>query len=132
MKPVYQTVFGSPGGNCMQAAVASIFELPLEQVPNFVENGDEWVEALVSFCAKYNLRPVFLSLEKREPGTNIGFSGGWWSVVTGKSPRGDYYHAVVAYNGSIVHDPHPDGEGKLISLLDECVFVQIDPARVTK
>ena len=32
-------------------------------------------------------------------------------ILTGKSPRGNFNHAVVAYNGEVVHDPHPIGGG---------------------
>ncbi len=129
MIPIQQTIFAPPNGNCMQAAVASIFELPLDQVPNFVEDGNEWVDTLAKWCAQRGVRPLFLTLNNRPPGTTIGMNGGWWSVVTGKSPRGDYFHAVVAYDGEIVHDPYPDGGGKLESLLDECVFVLENPAK---
>ena len=37
MKPVDQTTFGSPHGNCFQAGVASALELPLEEVPHFCD-----------------------------------------------------------------------------------------------
>ena len=35
MKPVYQTIIDKNKGNCMQAMYASLFELELEEVPNF-------------------------------------------------------------------------------------------------
>lgn len=42
MKNVFQTVVGngvktSERGNCMQAAIASLFDLELYEVPNFIE-----------------------------------------------------------------------------------------------
>jgi hypothetical protein len=36
MKPVNQTDSSKESGNCQQAAVASLFNLKIEQVPNFI------------------------------------------------------------------------------------------------
>lgn len=48
MKKVYQTVVDKTIGNCMQAAVASLFNKELEEVPNFIEY-DNWVEIFDNF-----------------------------------------------------------------------------------
>ena len=37
MKLVFQTETGNNIGNCHQAVVASLFELELDQVPNFIK-----------------------------------------------------------------------------------------------
>jgi len=37
MRPVFQTVVGNGLGNCHQAVVASLFELELDMVPNFIK-----------------------------------------------------------------------------------------------
>ncbi len=127
MKPVYQTITAPGHGNCVQACIASIFELRLDQVPNFVEAVD-WAWALIQFCEHLGVHPVFIDRTKSDPGKNVGRPGGWWSIVTGQSPRGDYLHAVVAFNGEIMHDPHPDGGGKIGDLVDEIIFVVKDPS----
>ena len=36
MKKVYQTIIDENKGNCMQAAIASLFDLELNDVPNFI------------------------------------------------------------------------------------------------
>lgn len=38
MKKVYQTIIDSEKGNCMQATVASLFDLNLDDVPHFLEH----------------------------------------------------------------------------------------------
>lgn len=43
MKPVDQTTFGFPGGNCFSACIASLLEMPLDDVPYFM-HGD-WYDA---------------------------------------------------------------------------------------
>lgn len=42
MKKIYQTIFGIPNGNCMQAGIASLIGLDLNEVPNFIEFGNDW------------------------------------------------------------------------------------------
>lgn len=108
MKPVHQTSFFDPSnpdhrGNCLQAAVASIMELELDQVPNFMQmahdHGQSWFMLLLSWVqgGGWNLR------------SEAPTSGPY--LVCGPSPRGETGHAVVFDGGVMVHDPHPDGTG---------------------
>ena len=41
MKPVYQTRYGAKTGNCFQACIASLFELNLQDVPDFCNRYDD-------------------------------------------------------------------------------------------
>lgn len=41
MKPVNQTQFKPPDGDCLSACIASILELPLNKVPNYIAY-DNW------------------------------------------------------------------------------------------
>ncbi len=52
MKKVFQTTYGKPHGNCMQAAVASLLNKELKDVPNFIEYGDEWLSEIEIFLKK--------------------------------------------------------------------------------
>lgn len=60
---------------------------------------------------------------------------GVYCIVGGKSPRGDWGHAVVMYvkdgfNFELSHDPHPDGTG-IVGFPNHVDFiVPIDPSRV--
>lgn len=115
MKPVHQNVFGKGKGNCLQAAVASILELPLDEVPTFADP-DHWFDLLTRFLSHYDLCPL---LVKYDPDLHLP---GGYNILTGKSPRGDFLHATVALDGEVVHDPHPDGNG-IESRVDVLVFV---------
>lgn len=100
MKQVTQTITvgdssGLPG-NCLQAAVASLLELDLEEVPHFALY-DDWLERLVDFAHDHGYgvnnqpeRPVF-------------------GLAFGPSPRG-VSHAVVC-SGDETWDPHPSRDG---------------------
>ncbi len=105
MIPVTQTIPYEAGslvlGNCLQAAVASIYELPIEAVPHFVQFED-WREALALWVRG---RGGSLQLWKDDPPMGVVL------LAFGKSPRGNFRHAVVWEDGAMTHDPHPDRTG---------------------
>ncbi len=126
MKPIDQTVFTVPGGNCFSACVASLLEIPLSDVPYFMGDGppDDSFDWFAPFLEWLRAR-------------------GWWAIplpvgngwkpeglciLSGKSPRGNHDHCVVARGLDIVHDPHPSRDG-LMSAVDVVVLVPIDPMR---
>jgi hypothetical protein len=98
---VHQTRFGSEG-NCFSACVASIMDLPIDDVPNFENSGSgSWF-----VCASEWLAARGHHLVQLFPGQE--FTG--YHIGCGLSPRG-YRHSVVYRAGEPVHDPHPDGAG---------------------
>lgn len=112
MKPVDQTTFGHPGGNCYSACVASLLELPIEDVPYFMgepanewsKRLDEWLAPRGFYALHYEINPENRAYYDREKLWPKGFY-----ILGGKSPRGD--HAVVARGRDMVHDPHPSRAG---------------------
>lgn len=123
MIPVDQTIFTVPGGNCLSACVASILHLNVQDVPPFCDKEDwlgamnEWLHerGLWAMCFFYNPDVV---------------PRGYW-ILGGKSPRGDFLHAVVCKDREMVHDPHPSRDGvetrvdcTLIMPLDMSEFVR--------
>lgn len=121
MIPVDMTIHHAPPekiGNCFQACLASILEMPLEQVPHVYE-GEGWVDETGRVGMRRLqawLRPLgYLYFE-------IDFEAGWidaWAdlgyldchyVFSGMGDRG-VRHATVALNGRMVHDPHPSRSG---------------------
>lgn len=136
--PVLQTILADPArndghdaegrpGNCYQAAIASVLELPLGEVPHFATFARDWFEQsapwfrqrglIRSFYREQALKtltwPLYLA-----PGDNF-----WGDRVThivaslgaGPSPRGPFRHVVVLDpdTGAMIHDPHPSGAGVL-------------------
>ncbi|HWB38319.1 MAG TPA: hypothetical protein VHA75_20065 [Rugosimonospora sp.] len=114
MTPVVQTIFAtgqpdSPIGNCLQAAIASLLDLPLDDVPHFV--GDDvatdgelhWWTQWRRWCADRGL--VVRDGVDLEPGEY--YLGG------GPSPRDPEHrsHVAVYRNGELIHDPYPGGTG---------------------
>ncbi len=129
MKPVDQTKFGPVEGNCFRATIASIFELPLEQVPDFMEGITENDQAdLVWQRLNEWLKPFNLRFVEAVETALLPRPKGVIHELSGKSPRGGCYHSVVGQGGEVLHDPSPDrlgvGEDQALGL-----FVAIDPAK---
>jgi hypothetical protein len=122
--PVQQTTFrpsaGDGAGNCLAAALASLLELRLKQVPNFSAIEGEELD-------DQGRRPWFAAVEdwlaELGYGLVIGYPSAnapWYStqrahlLISGKSPRGDFSHTVIGrVEGDkvvFVHDPHPSGD----------------------
>lgn len=138
MIPVYQTIIGraddgSAPGNCMQAVIASLLELPLDDVPHFLLYGDKWWEVQWHFLMSkgiemdYQLRnPYRLGSKGRDRMQHLpechGIKGCFYAAVY--SPgyftpeefcKPGYVvptHAVICDNHfNIVHDPNPKYKG---------------------
>ena len=123
MKPVDQTIFKKDLGDCARACIASIFDCPIEDVPNFWEQtqdadtfwrlNNEWLSEKKGF----RLVPIAI-----ETGSEH-ILGGVLCIAIGRTGRGSEDHAVVWRDG-IVHDPNPSRTG-LVG--DPDVFVLIVP-----
>jgi hypothetical protein len=137
VKPVTQTTFwdadappSQQRGNCLTAVVASLLELTIDQVPDFVqdhvdhmdedENAGEWDwwTRLHRFIVEQGRQVHYLS--PVENPTWEGSPENWFPVpepgehytVSGISPRDPSIHHIVIYrDGVMVHDPHPDRTG---------------------
>ena len=132
MKPVFQTKFGGRDsapedqGNCIASCLASIFEVGLEDVPDFggkIVNG-EWWDGLQEWLGRRNLSALMVVTEPEEPPRG-------WTVATVDSetlPKPDL-HMVVAMSGRVIHDPNPRAKRRPEDYIiqDHTVFMVIDP-----
>ncbi len=118
MIPVQQDRVGADG-NCLSACLASILELPLQMVPDFAAETDgdeEFLRAVNRWLGRKGLNYRQVPLGPVPP---VG-----WHTLEGVSPRGGQ-HAVVARDGVIRHDPHPqDGTGRGLAKPDRWGLVE--------
>lgn len=127
MKPVTQTITDSGKGNCMSACLASLLELDINEVPNFVaENGDEWLVACNMWLSDRGLTLIMM-----KAGGEI-YGGRFPFIVSCASPRSTVEkplrHAVVMSHGphgglEVLHDPYPGSE--CVTGYEEWFFVYI-------
>lgn len=108
MKPVDQTRRNDYNGNCWAAAIASILEVPLEEVDIDLAACDPdtfeerwWVEMNTHLIRRHGVILVaYSALEYPAP---KGYAVG---IGPSKSLP-NVGHAVVVLNGKMVHDPSP-------------------------
>ena len=129
MKPVDQDKFVASEdadprvmGNCMQAAAASMMEVPLDEVPHFAAQGDAWWSSFVEWHAERGYAVEIFTTPVRD---RIGY-------VTGKSPRGDFWHLVIGDHERVLHDPHPSRDGIAEAPMEWWYLLPIDPAEVNR
>lgn len=111
MKPVDQTTFGEEG-NCFAACVASILELPIEEVPNFcvAYPHDTWFEEFNRWLEPRGLACVSMQADVVDVEAFCASAPRIPLIVDGRSPRGRR-HGVVYVDGKLAHDPHPSRDG---------------------
>ena len=124
MKPVNQTRLGdcADGGNCFPACVASLFELPIEEVPDILPGSENWDLQWQAWLDKYAL--TFIEAKWPQPD---GYTIGILSVGTEEEPK---FHAVVCFAGEIVHDPDPFADtSKYPTEFPHIILVCTNPVR---
>jgi hypothetical protein len=126
VKPVKQTkIYEGPGtcGNCLTACVSSLLEIPIEQIPNFVEDREDWQTYLNEFLEPYNMVYVEVPVSAIE-NQDLGYH-----LICGFTVRSDVVpHAVVAFNRKYYHDPHPSNAG-LKNFQSYGIFCVLDPSK---
>jgi hypothetical protein len=103
--PVQQTKFGAGNGNCLLAAVASVLERPLEEIPDFNLSGCGWFEDLYEWCLNEGIGLIKLNPSQQSEVAVFGCYG----VVSVKVHGHDELHAVVAEFERGPNQEHPDG-----------------------
>jgi len=117
MKPVMQTRFGYPEGDCLMACIASILEVRLDSCPDLYTEAHlkkkHWFNIVRAFCLGHG----FLAVHYDQGGKDRIIPEGY-HVGQGPSPRDlvdedgqPVGHSIVTLDGEMVHDPHPDGSG---------------------
>lgn len=124
----YTDANGDPPGDCWRTALACLLEVPRDDVPHFIHEyptriiamprgfpsipewwvrSVEWVEATRPGWTLENYAPRFPVYDGDNAPDRV--------IASGQSPRGDWLHAVIvsARDGSLIHDPHPSGDGVL-------------------
>jgi hypothetical protein len=105
MVKVKQTTF-YPGGNCLSACFASIFEKDINDIPDFIDMKDFWdqvIEYLDSIGYEYN------GLIRFNKEYDRYIKDGYY-IVMGKSERG-CNHVCIYKESKLVFDPHPSDLG---------------------
>jgi hypothetical protein len=121
-KKVFMTKFGYGKGNCLQACVASVFGMRLDDVPDFCEGDADnfvWFHRLEKWCKENNLPSPLLIEECFDSEKNafrLYMSSGTLFIANGTVNRSDELHCTVWEAQKIkkkleyvmIHDPFPN------------------------
>ena len=132
MKPVKQKIFDSRKGDCVRACLASVFELPIDEVPNFWEQTQDPTEfwKLINdwLMENFGVRKIFLRYSEKTADCLEKVL----CIASGESPRHTPGGHAVVWRDGLLHDPHPSGDGLLGSPEDLMIFIPLDPKQISK
>ena len=130
MTPVNQTDTTFVTGNCMNACIASILEIPLDDIPSFHSNDPKDGEAFTHKLQKWgrSIGYLILDITITDDCDPDDILKDCWVIASGQSPRAKNgeRHAVVWRNGVMMHDPHPSKEG-IVEPDMYAVFIALNP-----
>lgn len=153
MIPVHQRIHGNgqngqPYGDCLKCCVASILELPYEEVPHFAAGEwkkigtsgtgwlfdlNDWLETrggLLSASANYYYKyPERMTDEYVLEVRPRNWHATWWIGAVVPVRNAGYYHAVVMDGASVVHDPGLEKPRAAYEFLGEVLLLLSDPSR---
>lgn len=130
MIPIRQTRVGK-GGNCFQACVASILEMPLEAVPDFCnEYPEDWFLKLGDWLKPMGMSAIMI---KYDDGADLAeVLKDQFVLAGGTSAVRSIPHEVIWMNGKVIWDPAPERKGLKGRPDDFIVFTLSEPAVMTQ
>lgn len=101
-------------GDCQRAVIASLLDLPISEVPHFLQQADgdpsDYWDLLQAFLRARGF--AYMTQKARCGSIFFGDDVEVFHEIAGPSPRGNgVWHAVVGRNGKVVFDPHPSRAG---------------------
>jgi len=130
MKSIFQTWLGGieaptdGHGNCFQACVASVLEIPIEGAFNHgVFSDEKWFGEFNTWLKQYKLACIFIECSEEKPLHSPPIYG---IHIAEMIPKSGTRHAVVIDGDKVVHDPYPNskGDGACCGIY---FFVPLDP-----
>lgn len=131
MKRVYQTRFDTEG-NCLQACLATVLGMSLEEVPDFVADVPAdmvWTDSLRAWLHHKGFGLMIADISNDCDMERLLPFG--VCLVGGKTSRGSVQHEVVYLNGKLWHDPYPEGNG-LTQLCDMFLIFPLRPLEICR
>ena len=124
MKKVDQEIVSKKDGDCTRACVASILELPIDAVPNFMRFRKQWFPMFHNFLRVlgYDFYGTGFPISEDKPrGDKLKDSPNVKGYVIGSVPSKNFkntgHSVVINLKGKIVHDPNPDKQWQNINAL---------------
>ena len=113
MKHVLQTITHDNRGDCHRAAVASIFDLEIEQVPHFrLFDDDTWGDVFYFFLWSigYEFMGTAYLTNADRPKHYKDINGYYLATVPSKTFPDKTHAVIINAGGRVVHDPNPNNK----------------------
>lgn len=108
MKKVDQTIICKGNGDCFRAAIASIFELAIEQVPHFTMYDERWNDLFLIFLDFMGWEYWGVSANPKDFKFKNSFNGFYLASVESATFKGVFHSVILDKHGVVVHDPNPN------------------------
>ena len=115
MKRVDQMIVSVDKGDCTRACLASILELNIAEVPNFIEKGNRWFDDFWKFIKTYGYQYYgvgWLVGPERPHGHILKESPNIDGYVIASVPSRTFeivgHSVVMDLDGVVIHDPNPN------------------------
>lgn len=139
MFEVYQDRFGGDDapidkqGNCFQACVATILQMPLEEAFDCCSYPDDmWFDEFNKWLKQYGLGCIFVEHSMEKPIPHTEFIGLYMVQCQSETLYQGNHHVVVASDGEFLHDPHPLANGQLGDCRGIYIFVPLEPYKLVR
>lgn len=117
MEKVYQSIVDKDKGDCMRAVIASLLEVELEDVPDFL-NRNGWLKIMLDFLKEktgHRFTPISLSYYSDEALFKIlsdeevdCFNGFFYASVPSRTYKDGSHAVIIDRDFIVVHDPNPN------------------------
>jgi len=132
MKPVYQTNTTKGEGNCFSACLASLLEIPCDDVPNFFQQGVDYHTAVNHWLRAHGFNLLQLHGDAMDCFL-FPWMVGCYAIASVPSQRFENTnHAVVikwtkneGYQWEIVHDPKQGNEPYANDIEFKAIYILI-------
>lgn len=131
MKPVDQTIVSKGKGDCMRACIASLLELPIEAVPNFLCYGKEWCVVMINFLDMLGYEFWGAGTLKRNSISDYHIKGHVMASVKSKNFKDTTHAVIMNLDGLVVHDPSPKKQFQDVNIIDSKELICWDMIRKT-
>lgn len=115
MKPVFQTIVDKVNGDCTRACLASILELPIDAVPNFIRF-PKWFEVLQGFLRSLGYNCYGTGFPHSHKIKEYSIDGFVIGSVESRTFKDTTHSVVVNSKGICVHDPNPNRAWKGVNV----------------
>ena len=107
MKPVDQTIVAIEDGDCTRACLASILELPIDAVPNFMRF-PKWFDVMQGFLRSLDYNCYGTGFPHSHKIREYAIKGFVIASVDSRTFKNTTHSVVVNSKGVCVHDPNPN------------------------